>query len=114
MSDERLQQEATHWQAAVDALLAQAEEKDAQDGATYGAEGRGEEIPRDFTFRTRRLQKIREANATLEQAARDAAAANPGEPAGRVKTAPATESPPEVPASSQSRTRRPRRILRLP
>ncbi len=103
MSDERLQQEATRWQDAVDALLAQAEEEDAQDEATYGAEGRGEELPRDLTFRTRRLQKIREANATLEQAARNAGAANPGEPPGRVRTAPATESSPEVPASGSYR-----------
>ena len=82
MSYERMQQEETRLQAEVDVLLARAEAADVREDATYGAECRGDEIPRELAFRASRLEKIREAKAALDQAARDAAAAKPGEPEG--------------------------------
>jgi len=75
-------QEETRLQAEVDVLLARAEAADVREDATYGAECRGDEIPRELAFRASRLEKIREAKAALDQAARDAAAAKPGEPEG--------------------------------
>ena len=94
MSYERMQQEETRVQAEVDALLAHAEEADAQEDVTYGAECRGDELPRELAFRASRLEKIREAKATLEQEARDAAATQSGEREG-----PPTKSSPGAPAA---------------
>lgn len=75
MSYERMQQEETRLQAEVEALLQQAEAADAREDATYGAECRGDELPRELAFREGRLQKIRAAKAALEQDARIAAEA---------------------------------------
>lgn len=75
MSDERMVQEEVRLQAEVDVLLQQATEADARDDARYGMDRTGDELPVELAFREGRLRTIREAKATLEQEAREAAAA---------------------------------------
>ena len=59
--------------AEVEALLAEAERVDAEEDALYGAESRGEELPRELQRRESRLAKIRAAKEALEREAKERA-----------------------------------------
>jgi transposase len=58
----------------IDALLAAAEKTDAEEGAQYGKDRHGEELPAELQRRESRLQKIAQAKAALEQEAKEKAA----------------------------------------
>jgi hypothetical protein len=58
----------------IDALLASAEQTDAEEDAQHGKDVRGDELPVELQRRESRLQKIGEAKAALEQEAKDKAA----------------------------------------
>ncbi len=63
----------------VEALLAAAEQADAEDDAKYGKSKRGDELPAEVQRRESRLKKIREAKAALEQQAKERAEAEAAE-----------------------------------
>jgi transposase len=73
MSYERMVKKEEELQAEVEELLRQAEEVDVQEDGKYGKGKRGDELPEELARRESRLAKIREAKATLEQEAREAA-----------------------------------------
>jgi transposase len=58
----------------IDALLAAAEKTDAEEDAQHGADRRGDELPDELARRESRLEKLREARASLEKEAREEAA----------------------------------------
>ena len=62
-------------QAEVEKLLAQAAETDAAEDKLYGKGKRGDELTGELARRESRLKKIAEAKASLEQEARECAAA---------------------------------------
>ncbi len=74
MSYDRMVKEEARLQAAVQALLTQAEAADAQDDVVYGPDRHGDERPAEVARREQRLQTIRAAKAVLEQEAQAAAA----------------------------------------
>jgi len=59
----------------VQKLLAEAERVDAEEDAKFGKGHRADELPKELQRREDRLRKIREAKASLEQAAREKARA---------------------------------------
>ena len=63
--------------AEVEGWLAQAEEVDAAEDATLGADRRGDEMPAWMRDKQRRLERIRAAKTELEAEARAAEAARP-------------------------------------
>jgi transposase len=67
-TEKRLQQE-------VESLLQEAQRVDAEEDAKYGKGKRADEIPDDLARRDKRLKKIREAKAALEEAAKAKATA---------------------------------------
>lgn len=73
MSYARMQQEEVRLKAEIEGLLKQSEAADAAEDAQYGAEKRGDEVPKELAHRTSRLKKIQEAKAALEEEARVAA-----------------------------------------
>jgi transposase len=82
MSYERMEREEAKLEAELaelrekaEALLADAEATDEAEDARYGADRRGDELPRELRRREERLRTIREAKAALEAEAREAAAA---------------------------------------
>ena len=86
MSYDRMKEKEQQIRAEVRELLAQAEAIDAEEDAQYGADRRGDELPKELQRRETRLKKIREAKRALEERARDQAAAE-GKPAEAVKQA---------------------------
>ena len=86
MSYERMKEKEQQIRAEVRELLAQAEAIDAEEDAQYGADRRGDELPKELRRRETRLKKIREAKRALEERARDKAEAE-GKPAAAVKQA---------------------------
>ncbi len=73
MSYERMGEAEKKLEAEVQALLAEAARVDAEEDGKYGKGKRGDELPEELARRERRLEKIREAKAALEQEAREAA-----------------------------------------
>jgi transposase len=73
MSYERRGEAEKKLEAEVQALLAEAARADAEEDGKYGKGKRGDELPEELARRERRLEKIREAKAALEQEAREAA-----------------------------------------
>jgi len=59
--------------AQVQEMLAEAERADAAEDQKYGRGRRGDELPEDFRSKQRRLERIREGKARLEQQARQRA-----------------------------------------
>ena len=89
----------------VEALLAAAEQADAEDDAKYGKSKRGDELPAEVQRRESRLKKIREAKAALEQQAKERAEEKAQKAADLAAAAeaaaaapPAPEPEPEAPA----------------
>lgn len=58
----------------VKRMLQEAEEKDVQEDALYGKDHRGDELPKDLANREKRLARLKEAKAQLEQQAQEKAA----------------------------------------
>jgi len=75
MSYERMGKEEARLQAEVERLLREAEETDEAEDRLYGADKRGDELPKELAFRESRLKKIREAKEALEREAVEAARA---------------------------------------
>ncbi len=73
--------------AEVQALLAEAARVDAEEDGKYGKGKRGDELPKELGRRESRLEKIREAQAALEQEAREAAEKEAGGGCGAIKGA---------------------------
>jgi len=71
MGYERMTETEKRLCGEVEALLAEAKTVDAAEDARYGKGKRGDEIPKDLARQEKRLVKIREAKAALEQAARE-------------------------------------------
>lgn len=73
MSYERMTKEEARLQAEVERLLQEAEETDAREDGLYGADKRGDELPKELARRESRLKKIQEAKEALEREAREKA-----------------------------------------
>src|SRR5208337_800748 len=73
MSYERMEKAEKELEAEVQALLQEAARVDAEEDGKYGKGKRGDELPAELARREKRLEKIREAKAALEQEAREAA-----------------------------------------
>jgi transposase len=70
MSYGRMKAEEERLEAEVRELLRDARETDEEEDRLYGKDTRGDEIPKELTFRESRLKKIREAKEALEAEAR--------------------------------------------
>ena len=73
MSYQRMKEKAAQLAAEVAELLRQAQAADDEEDRRYGKDKRGDELPEEWAFRERRLEKIREAMAALEAEAQAAA-----------------------------------------
>ncbi len=73
MSYGRMSEAEARLKQEIDALLAAAEQTDAEEDTQYGKNRRGDEIPAELARRESRLKKIQEAKASLEAAAREEA-----------------------------------------
>ncbi len=73
MSYDRMVKKEPELQAEVDRLLAEAETLDENEDKKYGKGKRGDELPKDLKFKEGRLEKIRQAKASLEKEARQKA-----------------------------------------
>jgi transposase len=85
MSYERMGEAEKKLEAEVEALLQEAARVDAEEDGKYGKGKRGDELPEELARRERRLEKIREAKAALEQEAREAAAKKQAEVEAQLK-----------------------------
>jgi hypothetical protein len=72
-------------EAEVQALLQEAARVDAEEDGKYGKGKRGDELPAELARQEKRLEKIREAKAALEQEAREAAAKKRAEVEAQIK-----------------------------
>jgi transposase len=75
MSYERMKKREAELQAEVDRWLAAAEAADAEEDKAFGKDRRGDEMPAWIADKQKRLAKIREAKAALEDEAKAAAEA---------------------------------------
>ena len=73
MSYGRMKEKEAQLAAEVEELLSRAQEVDDDEDRRYGQSKRGDELPEELAFREGRLEKIREAMATLEAEAEEAA-----------------------------------------
>ena len=73
MSYERMEEAEKKLQQEVQVLLAEAARVDAEEDGKYGKGKRGDELPEELARRDRRLEKIGEAKAALEQEAKERA-----------------------------------------
>jgi len=85
MSYKRMCEAEQKLKEEVAGLLAEAERKDAEEDEKYGKGNRGDELPDELQRRESRLQKIREAKAALESAARKQAEKQAAEARERIK-----------------------------
>ena len=85
MSYERMGEAEKKLEAEVQALLQEAARVDAEEDGKYGKGKRGDELPAELARREKRLEKIREAKAALEQEAREAAAKKQAEVEAQIK-----------------------------
>jgi transposase len=67
MSYERMGKKERELEQEIEALLAKADEADAEEDRRYGKGKRGDELPKELAFRETRLKKIKEAKAALEK-----------------------------------------------
>jgi transposase len=74
MSYERMEKKAEELEADVKRLLEQAQATDEAEDGLYGKGCRGDELPEDLRFKQKRLARIKEAMAVLEQQAQAEAA----------------------------------------
>ncbi|KPJ71227.1 MAG: hypothetical protein AMS14_09315 [Planctomycetes bacterium DG_20] len=97
MSYARLVEREAQYQEQVEALLARAEQTDAAEDERYGPDRRGDELPQELQFRQKRLERLREAKRTLEEAAKAQARAEGKLDANDRPKPPARGHPPKVP-----------------
>jgi hypothetical protein len=76
MSYGRMKEDETRLVAEIEALLRRAEEADGHENEKFGADLRGDELPEELRRRRSRLQRIREAKASLEKEAAEGRAAD--------------------------------------
>lgn len=74
MSHGRMCEQEKRLVEEIEKLLARAAEVDAQEDEKYGAELHGDELPEELARRESRLERIREAKASLEREAAEARA----------------------------------------
>ena len=106
MSYERMGEAEKRIEQEVAALLAAAEEADAQEDAEHGKGRRGDELPKELARRESRLAKIREAKAALEAEAKakaEAKQAKTREPPSPSAPAAAPEPAPSAPSSDEAK-----------
>ena len=75
MSYDRMTEKEKQLREEVEKLLAEAAQADAEEDTKYGKGQRGDDLPAELKRREKRLQKIAEAKAALEQEARERAVA---------------------------------------
>lgn len=75
----QLEAEIAELRKNVGALLSEAERVDAEEDERFGADRRGDELPKELARRESRLAKIREAKEALEAQAREAETARRAE-----------------------------------
>lgn len=85
MSYGRMEEAEKKLEDEVKALLAEAARVDAEEDGKYGKGKRGDELPGELARRESRLAKIREAQAALEQEAREEAEKKQAEVAAQLK-----------------------------
>ena len=73
MSYGRMKEKEAQLAGEVEELLRRAHEVDDEEDRRYGQSKRGDELPQELAFREGRLEKIREAMASLEAEAQAAA-----------------------------------------
>jgi len=73
MSYARMCRREAQYAREVEELLKRAQETDEAEDRQYGSDTRGDELPEELRFREKRLAKIRQAKAALEEAAREKA-----------------------------------------
>jgi hypothetical protein len=83
MSYERMLKSEKDLEAEIANLLKRAQKADEAEDVQYGKAVRGEELPEELQFKSRRLEKIREAKESLEREAREKAEAEARERAER-------------------------------
>ncbi len=69
-AERQLEKEIAAIRSNAKALLAEAEQVDAQEDEQFGADRRGDELPEELQRREQRLARLREARAALEEQAR--------------------------------------------
>ncbi len=70
MSYKRMKEEEVRFEREVAELLKRAEAADEEEDRRYGKGKRGDELPKELSFRESRLRKIREAKKALEEEAK--------------------------------------------
>jgi len=85
MSYGRMKSKEAELEREVERLLKEAEVTDELEDRTYGKSKRGDELPDELRFREKRLAKIREAKAVLEEEARQEAETKRKEQAEKAK-----------------------------
>jgi len=105
MSYERMERAEAELAAKVETLLAEAADTDRAEDELYGPDRRGDELPDELARRESRLQRIREAKATLEAEAREREEARRAEMAaeGRVPRRPPRGRDPFAPKPAEQR-----------
>jgi len=105
MSYERMERAEAELAAEVETLLAEAADTDRAEDELYGPDRRGDELPDELARRESRLQRIREAKATLEAEAREREEARRAEMAaeGRVPRRPPRGRDPFAPKPAEQR-----------
>jgi len=73
MSYARMCEKEAQYAKEVAGLLKRAQETDEAEDREYGSDVRGDELPEELQFREKRLAKIRQAKAALEEAAKEKA-----------------------------------------
>ena len=79
MSYERMEAAEQRLEEEVKELIEDAERTDAEEDAKHGKGKRGDDLPEELKRRETRIKKIREAKASLEQEAKERAAAQAAE-----------------------------------
>jgi len=105
MSYERMERAEAELAAEVETLLAEAAATDRAEDELYGPDRRGDELPDELARRESRLERIREAKATLEAEAREREEARRAEmvAAGRVPRRPPRGRDPFAPKPAEQR-----------
>ena len=70
MSYKRMKEEEACLKTEVAELMQKAEAVDEEEDSRYGKDKKGDELPKELSFREGRLKKIREAKAALEEEAK--------------------------------------------
>jgi len=73
MSYARMCEKEAQYAREVEQMLKRAQETDEAEDREYGPDARGDELPEELRFREKRLAKIRQAKAALEEAAKEKA-----------------------------------------